>query len=167
MEASKGTGQDKRARLLDDISKVAGVAFGGIALVVSLVNVSYTESMNEHTLTVDMNARRADALEDDLSDLSSYVTDLEMAERALSSGPLSDDDVRTVSLVYNSVSLKIDEDNECAKSLDDAMDDVCERLLASADGKLTVPYTGDDPGLEDAFKAYRDQEQEIISGLLQ
>ena len=120
MEASKGTGQDKRARLLDEISKVTGVAFGGIALVVSLVNASYTESMNEHTLTVDMNARRADALEDDLSDLSSYVTDLEMAERALSSGPLSDDDVRTVSLVYNSVSLKIDEGNANGKTLNSA-----------------------------------------------
>ena len=167
MEASKGTGPDNRARLLDDISKIAGVAFGGIALVISLVNVGITQGMYEHALTVDMNARRADALEGDLSDLSSYVTDLEMAERALSDGSLTDDDIRTVSLVYNSLSLKVDEDNECAKSLNDAMDDVCERLLASADGKQTVPYTGDDPGLEDAFKIYRDQEQEKISGLLQ
>lgn len=167
MEARQDTGRDNRSRLFDNISKIAGVAFGGIALVVSLVNVNITNSMNEHTLKADMNARRADALEDNLSDLSSYVTDLEMAERVLSSGTLADDDIRTVSLVYNSVGLKVDEGNSHADDLVDAMDGVCNHLLSAADGHPALPDTGDDPGLEDTFKDYAAQEQEIISGLLQ
>lgn len=167
MDKSEGTGRDDRSRLFDDISKIAGVIFGGIALVISLVNASYTQSMNEHTLTVDMNARRADALEGNLSDLSSYVTDLEMAERSLSSGGLTEDDIRAVSLVYNSVSLKTDEGNSHADDLAAAMDGVCNRLLSAADGDSVLPDTGDDPGLEDTFEDYAAEEQEIISRLLQ
>lgn len=170
---------NKQFTVLEVVEKVAViisciVAIIGIPMAFSESNTSLNALV--HEINADNNSHRADIISDNLSEIASYVTDLEEVQYNINHNIYRIEDLYTINKVYNSIQLKLDNNNIYADQLSNTIDYLCndfrEEYYAHNSTSLEdneskpLPNTGDMPNLEELYLNYYNYELNILSDMM-